>query len=146
MCSVFTAILCRCCSHLHLGRDRMPPRRPEELGLRLRHHVDEARVPKRHQPDVQEEDRGDGPVGPPLSLLLSTGTRCSAGTLAGFVCRRPDRSELEEETTPCPFCGLQLPQNELLCFSCKNNLPYCIATVTTPSSCRQIITVNFSLF
>ncbi|TMS23823.1 WD repeat-containing protein 19 [Larimichthys crocea] len=45
--------------------------------------------------------------------------------------RRPDTSELEEETTPCPFCGFQLPQNELLCISCKNNLPYCIATVTT---------------
>ncbi|XP_025763947.1 WD repeat-containing protein 19 isoform X3 [Oreochromis niloticus] len=42
--------------------------------------------------------------------------------------RRPDKSELEEETTPCPFCGFQLPQNELLCISCKNNLPYCIAT------------------
>ncbi|TKS68140.1 WD repeat-containing protein 19 [Collichthys lucidus] len=42
--------------------------------------------------------------------------------------RRPDMSELKEETTPCPFCGFQLPQNELLCISCKNNLPYCIAT------------------
>ncbi|XP_078116158.1 WD repeat-containing protein 19 [Sander vitreus] len=42
--------------------------------------------------------------------------------------RRPDTSELEEETTPCPFCGFQLAQNELLCISCKNNLPYCIAT------------------
>nr|XP_020479849.1 WD repeat-containing protein 19 isoform X2 [Monopterus albus] len=42
--------------------------------------------------------------------------------------RRPDTSELEEETTPCPFCGFQLPQNELLCISCKNSLPYCIAT------------------
>ncbi|CAN9510421.1 unnamed protein product [Ophioblennius macclurei] len=42
--------------------------------------------------------------------------------------RRPDTSELEEETTPCPYCGFQLPQNELLCISCKNNLPYCIAT------------------
>ncbi|KAJ0055626.1 hypothetical protein NL108_006477 [Boleophthalmus pectinirostris] len=42
--------------------------------------------------------------------------------------RRPDTSELEEETTPCPFCGFQLPQNDLLCISCKNNLPYCIVT------------------
>ncbi|XP_034544746.1 WD repeat-containing protein 19 [Notolabrus celidotus] len=42
--------------------------------------------------------------------------------------RRPDTSELEEETTPCPFCGFQLAQNDLLCISCKNNLPYCIAT------------------
>ncbi|KAM6940536.1 WD repeat-containing protein 19 [Xenentodon cancila] len=42
--------------------------------------------------------------------------------------RRPDTSEIEEETTPCPYCGFQLSQNELLCISCKNNLPYCIAT------------------
>uniref|UniRef100_A0A1A7WGZ7 WD repeat-containing protein 19 n=1 Tax=Iconisemion striatum TaxID=60296 RepID=A0A1A7WGZ7_9TELE len=42
--------------------------------------------------------------------------------------RHPDTSELEEETTPCPFCGFQLPQNELLCISCKTNIPYCIAT------------------
>ncbi|XP_014836361.1 PREDICTED: WD repeat-containing protein 19 [Poecilia mexicana] len=42
--------------------------------------------------------------------------------------RHPDTSELEEETTPCPFCGFQLPQNDLMCISCKNNIPYCIAT------------------
>ncbi|XP_046901307.1 WD repeat-containing protein 19 isoform X3 [Hypomesus transpacificus] len=42
--------------------------------------------------------------------------------------RRPDTSEVDEENTPCPSCGFQLPQNELLCISCKNNLPYCIAT------------------
>ncbi|XP_068176892.1 WD repeat-containing protein 19 isoform X2 [Antennarius striatus] len=44
------------------------------------------------------------------------------------IVRHPDTSELEEETTPCPFCGSQLKQNELLCISCNNNLPYCIAT------------------
>ncbi|TWW59365.1 WD repeat-containing protein 19 [Takifugu flavidus] len=44
------------------------------------------------------------------------------------IVRHPDLAEVEEETTPCPFCGYQLPQNELLCVSCKNNLPYCIAT------------------
>ncbi|XP_041953534.1 WD repeat-containing protein 19 isoform X1 [Alosa pseudoharengus] len=42
--------------------------------------------------------------------------------------RRPDTSELEEDSTPCPFCGGQLPECELLCPGCKNNLPYCIAT------------------
>ncbi|CAF94207.1 unnamed protein product, partial [Tetraodon nigroviridis] len=47
------------------------------------------------------------------------------------IVRHPDLAEVEEETTPCPFCGHQLPQNELLCVSCKNNLPYCIATVQT---------------
>ncbi|XP_075715308.1 WD repeat-containing protein 19 [Rhinoderma darwinii] len=42
--------------------------------------------------------------------------------------RRPDTSEVEEETTPCPFCDFRLPECELLCPGCKNNLPYCIAT------------------
>uniref|UniRef100_A0A8L0DNG0 WD repeat-containing protein 19 n=1 Tax=Oncorhynchus mykiss TaxID=8022 RepID=A0A8L0DNG0_ONCMY len=42
--------------------------------------------------------------------------------------RRPDTSEIEEETTPCPYCGFTLPQCELICPGCKNNLPYCIAT------------------
>ncbi|XP_053277070.1 WD repeat-containing protein 19-like [Pleuronectes platessa] len=41
--------------------------------------------------------------------------------------RRPGK-DLEEEKTPCPFCGCKLPQNELQCYSCKNNVPYCIAT------------------
>lgn len=42
--------------------------------------------------------------------------------------RRPDTSELEEETAPCPYCSFMLPECELLCPGCKNNLPYCIAT------------------
>ncbi|MGH0157160.1 UNVERIFIED_CONTAM: hypothetical protein FKN15_033128 [Acipenser sinensis] len=42
--------------------------------------------------------------------------------------RRPDTSELEEETKPCPYCAFQLAECELLCPGCKNSLPYCIAT------------------
>ncbi|XP_075857300.1 WD repeat-containing protein 19 isoform X4 [Microcebus murinus] len=42
--------------------------------------------------------------------------------------RRPDTSETEEATTPCPFCEFLLPECELLCPGCKNNIPYCIAT------------------
>lgn len=42
--------------------------------------------------------------------------------------RRPDTSEVEEESSPCPYCGFSLPDCELLCPGCKNNLPYCIAT------------------
>ncbi|XP_051054370.1 WD repeat-containing protein 19 [Phodopus roborovskii] len=42
--------------------------------------------------------------------------------------RRPDTSETEEVTTPCPFCQFLLPECELLCPGCKNNIPYCIAT------------------
>ncbi|KAG8453594.1 hypothetical protein GDO86_000286, partial [Hymenochirus boettgeri] len=47
--------------------------------------------------------------------------------IEGMV-RRPDNSEVDEENTPCPFCGFQLPECELLCPGCKNNLPYCIVT------------------
>uniref|UniRef100_A0A8C0CLQ6 WD repeat domain 19 n=1 Tax=Balaenoptera musculus TaxID=9771 RepID=A0A8C0CLQ6_BALMU len=42
--------------------------------------------------------------------------------------RRPDTSETEEATTPCPFCEFLLPECELLCPGCKKNIPYCIAT------------------
>uniref|UniRef100_A0A8D2J6D3 WD repeat-containing protein 19 n=1 Tax=Varanus komodoensis TaxID=61221 RepID=A0A8D2J6D3_VARKO len=42
--------------------------------------------------------------------------------------RRPDTSEGEEPTSPCPYCEFMLPECELLCPGCKNNLPYCIAT------------------
>ncbi|XP_072262418.1 WD repeat-containing protein 19 [Pyxicephalus adspersus] len=42
--------------------------------------------------------------------------------------RRPDTSEVDEESTACPFCDFKLPECELLCPGCKNNLPYCIAT------------------
>ncbi|XP_020847243.1 WD repeat-containing protein 19 isoform X1 [Phascolarctos cinereus] len=42
--------------------------------------------------------------------------------------RRPDTSEIEEISTPCPFCEFLLPESELLCPGCKNNIPYCIAT------------------
>ncbi|XP_052537680.1 WD repeat-containing protein 19 isoform X1 [Tympanuchus pallidicinctus] len=42
--------------------------------------------------------------------------------------RHPDKTEAEEPTTACPYCAFQLAECELLCPSCKNNLPYCIAT------------------
>lgn len=43
----------------------MPPRRTEELSLQLCCHVDETRVSQRHQPHIQEENWGYGPVSPP---------------------------------------------------------------------------------
>lgn len=148
--------VCRRCSHTHISCYRMPPGRPEELGLQLCCHADETRVPERDQPDVQEEDRGDGSVSPPdahirlLFFLPTSSPRplhicCvfyyvhSVLHFLHFVHRRPDTSELEEETTPCPFCGFQLPQNELLCISCKNNLPYCIATVHTHLLSNRVV-------
>ena len=46
------------------------------------------------------------------------------------TCRKPDKSEIEEEQDPCPFCGRLLPQSQLDCPDCKNTLPYCIASVS----------------
>jgi len=45
-----------------------------------------------------------------------------------MIVRKPDKSELEEPKTACPFCAASLAETELTCFSCKNNIPFCIAT------------------
>ncbi|XP_059172519.1 WD repeat-containing protein 19-like [Physella acuta] len=45
-----------------------------------------------------------------------------------MIVRKPERTEEEEPLTPCPFCGFQIPETELLCPDCKNNIPYCIIT------------------
>ncbi|KAK6172308.1 hypothetical protein SNE40_015995 [Patella caerulea] len=45
-----------------------------------------------------------------------------------MIVRRPDKSEEEEPLTSCPVCAFQLPETDLLCPECQNNLPYCIAT------------------
>ncbi|XP_076446829.1 WD repeat-containing protein 19-like isoform X2 [Babylonia areolata] len=45
-----------------------------------------------------------------------------------MIVRKPDKTEEEEPLTPCPVCGFQLPESELLCPDCKNQLPYCIIT------------------
>ncbi|NWU98866.1 WDR19 protein, partial [Upupa epops] len=42
--------------------------------------------------------------------------------------RHPNTAETEEPATACPYCAFQLPECELLCPGCKNNLPYCIVT------------------
>ncbi|XP_060593463.1 multiple epidermal growth factor-like domains protein 11 isoform X2 [Ruditapes philippinarum] len=44
------------------------------------------------------------------------------------IVKRPDKTEEEEPCTPCPYCGLQLAETELLCPECKGNIPYCIIT------------------
>ncbi|XP_003391308.1 PREDICTED: WD repeat-containing protein 19-like [Amphimedon queenslandica] len=44
------------------------------------------------------------------------------------IVRKPERSEVEDATTPCPVCSFMLPQMRLDCPQCKNNLPYCIIT------------------
>ncbi|KAK2164923.1 hypothetical protein LSH36_57g01034 [Paralvinella palmiformis] len=42
--------------------------------------------------------------------------------------RKPDKSEEEEQQTSCPYCEFKLPETELVCPDCKNNIPYCIIT------------------
>ncbi|XP_019617748.1 PREDICTED: WD repeat-containing protein 19-like [Branchiostoma belcheri] len=44
------------------------------------------------------------------------------------IVRKPDKTEEEEPTAPCPFCDFALPEMDLVCPECKNNIPYCIIT------------------
>ena len=46
------------------------------------------------------------------------------------ACRKPDKSEEEEGSSPCPYCDFNLPDTDLTCPECKNSLPYCIITVS----------------
>lgn len=50
--------------------------------------------------------------------------------------RRPDKTEVEEPTTACPYCAYQLQTMRLDCPECKNALPYCIVSVRA-INCRQ---------
>lgn len=36
----------------------------------------------------------------------------------------------DEPLSPCPFCDNPLPETEITCNSCKNNIPFCIITVS----------------
>ncbi|WAQ97925.1 WDR19-like protein [Mya arenaria] len=45
-----------------------------------------------------------------------------------MIVRKPDKTEEEEPLSPCPYCGFQLPETELLCPECKGNIPYCTIT------------------
>jgi len=44
------------------------------------------------------------------------------------IVRKPDKSEEEEQLSPCPYCKTKIPTTQLDCPSCKNTIPYCIAT------------------
>jgi WD repeat-containing protein 19 len=50
--------------------------------------------------------------------------------MSNLLFRKPEKTEEEEETAPCPNCRYSLPRSELDCPSCKNSLPYCIVTGT----------------
>ena len=60
------------------------------------------------------------------------------------IIRKPQRTEEEEEASPCPFCDFSLTNSTLQCSQCQNNIPYCIATgchivaqdITVCSSCK----------
>jgi len=47
--------------------------------------------------------------------------------IEAFV-RRPVESEIEESVSPCPFCDIDLPETQLSCHNCKNQIPYCAQT------------------
>lgn len=51
-----------------------------------------------------------------------------------LLCRRPDKSEIEEPTSPCPYCSSDVEVMRLDCPECKNVLPYCIFTVSVAKS------------
>ena len=53
-----------------------------------------------------------------------------------MIVRKPDKTEEEEALTSCPVCGFQLAESELLCPDCKNNLPYCLVTVSASTDIR----------
>ena len=58
-----------------------------------------------------------------------------------MIVRKPDKTEEEEPLSPCPYCGFQLPETELLCPECKCNIPYCIITVSylfDENMCRKL--------
>jgi len=38
--------------------------------------------------------------------------------------RHKDTSEIEEEKSPCPICGFDLPISELQCSNCKSHIPF----------------------
>lgn len=44
--------------------------------------------------------------------------------------RYPERSEIEEELTPCPKCDFRLLEYGLGCPGCQLSIPYCIVTVS----------------
>ena len=55
------------------------------------------------------------------------------------IVRKPDKEEFVEEEAmcACPFCHAQGPETELECTSCKNVIPYCIATGARRGGCQE---------
>lgn len=63
------------------------------------------------------------------------------------VVRKPPKGGKDDEIsgdppeplTPCPYCTNVLPETEVYCNNCKNNIPFCIVTV----SCKMF---GFAIF
>jgi WD repeat-containing protein 19 len=43
--------------------------------------------------------------------------------------RHPEKSEIEELSTPCPNCNFKLLEYGLTCPGCQITIPYCLITV-----------------
>jgi len=78
--------------------------------------------------------------------MVTTTSTSSAGGADPVVCRKPDKSELDEPTSPCPYCGVVLVETELVCSGCKNNIPFCIATVCTLRLCIMCVSLSLVCF
>lgn len=54
------------------------------------------------------------------------------------VVRKPPKNEKDGEVisdsieplNPCPYCESMLPETEITCNNCTNNIPFCIITVS----------------
>lgn len=57
----------------------------------------------------------------------SSGQRVSSDQRASSE-GQEDVDEVNDESSSCPFCSKPLPVMELTCPSCKNRLPFCIAS------------------
>ncbi|KAF5289365.1 hypothetical protein FQR65_LT11876 [Abscondita terminalis] len=61
------------------------------------------------------------------------------------VVRKPPKNgkngdnDVTEPLTPCPYCEALLPETEMLCDKCKNNIPFCIATG------RHLVKLDFTV-
>lgn len=55
------------------------------------------------------------------------------------IVRKPQKTEEEEPSSPCPFCSSPVEETTLECGQCQNSLPYCIATVSSLAYLQSFI-------
>ena len=46
-----------------------------------------------------------------------------------LIVRRREEEETEEKATSCPYCSASVPETTLDCPACRNQIPFCIASV-----------------